>query len=74
MSSVVEPLSLSQSIVAILKKYGEVHIDFLARLVSRRRAEIQDYLDVLHQEKIIHVEGETVKLVAEESHKIKTAC
>lgn len=70
-SAMFEPLSLSQSIVAILKRYGTVHIDFLARLVSRRRSEIQTYLDTLHQENIIEIDGEHVSLVDQESNKLR---
>lgn len=75
-SAMIEPLSLSQSIVATLKKYGTVHIDFLARLVARRRSEIQAYLDTLHQENVIQIDGENVSLVDKESEsdKLKAVC
>lgn len=70
MSSITnEPLSLSQAIVATLKKYGTVHIDFLARLVSRRRSEIQTHLEILCQERVIEIDGENVSLVSKESRK-----
>ncbi len=55
-------LALNTSIVALLKQYGPVHVDFLAKLLSRRTFEILDYLESLEKEGVIKREGEKVTL------------
>jgi len=55
-----KPPSPNTEIVAVLKKYGSVHIEFLAKLLSRRPPEITEQLDTLEREGVIKRDGEMV--------------
>jgi hypothetical protein len=65
-----ESVGLSTLIVSTLQEYGTIPIDFLAKVLGRRTPEIQDDLDILEQERVIHREGENVRL-ASKSRKMK---
>ena len=68
MSAISSPLSLGEAIIRTLKSYGDVSIDFLARVSNRRVFEVQEYISVLEREGVVTrkgEKGETISLVAE---------
>lgn len=54
--------AVTTSIVRTLKEYGPIHIEFLAKVLGRRRSEILEYLDVLEREGVIRRTEEKVGL------------
>ena len=58
----IETSSLSESIVAFLKKYGTVPVEFLAKLHHRGADEIESYLATLEDKGVIVRDGEMVSL------------
>jgi predicted ArsR family transcriptional regulator len=57
-------LALNTAIVTTLKEYGPIPVDFLAKLLGRRTAEILEYLESLEREGVVRRDGEKVSLVA----------
>jgi predicted transcriptional regulator len=54
--------SLSESIVATLKRHGTVPAEFLAKIYNRELSEIESYLETLEDKGVIRREGENVSL------------
>ena len=58
----IEALVLNLSIVNTLKKYGSIPVDFLAKILRRRKSEILENLGILEKEGVITLTGENVSL------------
>lgn len=57
-------LSLAELIVATLRRYGALSVDFLARVLDQRTSDVEDYVDRLVREGVVIRSGNTVSLVA----------
>lgn len=57
-----EARGLSTQIVGILRKYGTIPVDFLARSLGRHASEIMRDLDSLEHEGVLKRDGEQVRL------------
>jgi len=57
-------LSLAELIVASLKRYGTVSIDFLARILGQRTSDIEEYVNILERETIVVRENNKVALIS----------
>ena len=62
----IESLGLNTRIVSVLKKYGTVPVDFLAKSVGRRKSEIEDDLKTLQDMDVIKYDGKNVSLSKKE--------
>ena len=62
MSSAISPMSLGEAIIRTLKTYGEVPVDFIARINGRRVFEVQEYVKVLEREGVVKQKGENLIL------------
>jgi DeoR/GlpR family transcriptional regulator of sugar metabolism len=61
----IESPSLSESIVAFLKRYGTVPVGFLAKQHKRGVEEIESYLTNLEEKGVIIRDGDRVSLQPE---------
>ena len=57
-----EVVGLSTQIVAILKQYRRIPVDFLARRLGRHTSEIREDLESLEREGVLERDGEQVTL------------
>lgn len=53
---------LNSQIISILKDYGAVPLDFLAKRLRKQRSEITDNIKDLSQKQILEIKGEEVSL------------
>jgi hypothetical protein len=53
---------LNSKIVTILKDYGTVPLDFLAKRLGRQTIEISESIDDLKEKNVLEIEGDSVKL------------
>jgi hypothetical protein len=61
-SSSSESLSLNTSIVLALRRYGTIPLDFLARVLGRRKSEILSDVEDLQRKGIVAVTDEKISL------------
>ena len=56
------PIALTTSIVKALEAYGEIPLDFLAKVVGHRTQEVREYVDALADDELVEIEGDRVRL------------
>lgn len=53
---------LNSQIVTILKDYGTIPLDFLAKRLGRQKTEITESIDDLKDRDVVEIQGDNVKL------------
>jgi len=63
-------LSLAELIVVTLRRYGEISVDFLARVLDQRTSDVEEYVVKLEREGVVMRSGNKVSLVAASLQKV----